>query len=57
MQNVKVSEWTKKVIKPDEIEKYLIEGKDFIDETVITSQLKSAANPDKSRVREILAKS
>jgi 2-iminoacetate synthase len=56
MQSVKVSEWTKNVIKPDEIEKYLINGRDFIDEDVIVSQLQANAKPDKARVREIIAK-
>jgi 2-iminoacetate synthase len=57
MQSVTVNEWKKNVIKPDEIEKYLINGRDFIDEETIYSHLKAAVKPDKIRIREILAKS
>ncbi len=56
MQSVKISEWKKEVIKTDEIEKYLIDGRDFIDETAIMTHLETNANPDKARVREIIAK-
>ena len=31
-----VKEWVQQVIKPAEIEKYLVNGKDFIDEIVVS---------------------
>ena len=33
-----VKEWVQQVIKPAEIEKYLVNGKDFIDEKSINSK-------------------
>jgi len=57
MPNVKVAEWRRRVIKPDEIDKYLVDSRDFIDEDIIVSHLKATTNPDKARVREILDKS
>ncbi|WP_206202399.1 [FeFe] hydrogenase H-cluster radical SAM maturase HydG [Thermodesulfobacterium sp. TA1] len=44
------------IIKEDEIERYLDNGKDFINDEEIWEKLKNA-NPDPVRVREILAKS
>lgn len=55
-RNVNVKEWMSKVIKDDEIDKYLVDGKDFIDDDKIHSQIGSNKNPDKSRVRDIIAK-
>ncbi|MFH1212537.1 MAG: [FeFe] hydrogenase H-cluster radical SAM maturase HydG [Candidatus Neomarinimicrobiota bacterium] len=56
MESVKVNEWKQNVIKPDEIEKYLIDGQDFIDDDRIIRQLAISINPDKARVREIIAR-
>ncbi len=52
-----VKEWTQQLIKPAEIEKYLINGKDFIDERSIFEDLEKYKNPDKQQVRDILKKS
>lgn len=60
MDNDKIrnpEEWVKQVIKQDEIDKYLINGKDFIDEELIFKQIADAKNPDKQKVRDILQKS
>ncbi|MBN2108535.1 MAG: [FeFe] hydrogenase H-cluster radical SAM maturase HydG [Deltaproteobacteria bacterium] len=57
MKNSNVQKWAREVIKPAEIEKYLIDGQDFIDESRIIGQLAAAADPDTARVREIIAKS
>lgn len=52
-----VKEWAQQVVKPAEIEKYLIDGKDFIDENLIFSNLEKHKNPDPQQVRDILKKS
>lgn len=50
-------EWAQQVVKPAEIEKYLIGGKDFIDPAAIAEDLAAGVRPDRSRVRDILQKS
>ena len=50
-------DWAAAVIKQDEIDKYLIGGKDFIDEGKIYDDLEKQKNPDRQRVRDILQKS
>lgn len=52
-----VKEWVQQVIKPAEIEKYLVNGKDFIDEKSIFGNLEKYRQPDKQQVRDILQKS
>jgi len=52
-----VQKWIDSVIKPEENERYKKRGKDFIDESAIEKALQTNHNPDKSRVREIMAKS
>ncbi|MCC8173201.1 MAG: [FeFe] hydrogenase H-cluster radical SAM maturase HydG, partial [Odoribacter sp.] len=52
-----VRAWVKQVIKQDEIDKYLVGGKDFINEQEIESLLAQNKKPDKKRVRDILQKS
>jgi len=49
--------WIKDRIKPEQIEKYLDNGRDFLDETAIERALAANVNPDPKRVRDILAKS
>lgn len=51
-----VSEWVKDCIKQDEIDRYLDNGKDFIDDDAIESAIESNDNPDADRVRAIIAK-
>lgn len=48
--------WIDTVIKEEEINKYLIKGKDFIDEEKIYKELEENKNPGKSRIKEIIAK-
>lgn len=50
-------DWAAAVIKQDEIDKYLVGGKDFIDEGKIYEELEKQKNPDKQQVRDILQKS
>ena len=52
-----VKDWTAHVIKQAEIDKYLVDGKDFIDEEKIFEEIEKGKNPDKQRVRDILQKS
>ncbi len=56
-EHTSMKEWTDQVIKQDQIDKYLINGKDFINEQAIQTNLKQNQEPDKSHVREILQKS
>ena len=44
-----VKEWVQQVIKPAEIEKYLVNGKDFIDEKSIFGNLEKYRQPDKHK--------
>lgn len=52
-----VKDWAAAVIKQNEIDKYLVGGKDFIDEKKIFEELEQQKNPDKEKVRDILQKS
>lgn len=54
-QNVR--EWIQNRIKPDEITKYLENGKDFIPDGEIEAKLKANRNPDPKQIKDILAKS
>ena len=49
--------WVKNQIKQEQIDKYLIDGKDFIDEKAIWSSIESNKNPEASRIRAIIKKS
>ncbi|HSW00264.1 MAG TPA: [FeFe] hydrogenase H-cluster radical SAM maturase HydG [Sedimentisphaerales bacterium] len=49
--------WVRDRIKPEQIEKYLDHGRDFIDEPAIERALASSRGCDAKRVRDILAKS
>ena len=57
MLELAVKDWVKQVIKQDEIDKYLVDGKDFIDENSIVGMLNDNSRPDKQQVRDILQKS
>ena len=52
-----VDEWAKQVIKPEQVEKYMSDGKDFINDELIVQALQRNKNPDPQRVRDILAQS
>lgn len=49
--------WLKERIKQNEIDKYLVNGEDFIPDAAIHEQLKRNSNPDPTRIRDILQKS
>ncbi|MEC9489763.1 MAG: [FeFe] hydrogenase H-cluster radical SAM maturase HydG [Halanaerobiales bacterium] len=49
--------WANNVIKEDEIERYLIDGEDFIDEKLIKSKLAENDDPDKVQIEAIIEKS
>ncbi len=57
MSDVTTAEWVKNVIKQDEIDKYLIDGDDFINEDLINRQLQENQNPDRKRIEAIIDKS
>lgn len=57
MSQLSVQEWTNQVIKQEQIDKYLIDGEDFIDEKEINNNLKNNQTADKQKVRDILKKS
>ncbi len=50
------SSWLKNRIKQEQIDKYLKNGKDFINDEEIEQKLTAAKSPDAARVREIVAK-
>ncbi len=52
-----VKTWADSVVRQDEIDRYLIKGKDFIDDALIEKQISENRNPEKSRIRDIIAKS
>jgi len=49
--------WIEDRIKPEQIEKYLDNGRDFLDEAAIERALAANVNPDPKRVQDILARS
>jgi len=53
----KVNNWVSNRIKTDQIEKYLNQGKNFINEQLIADRLEEARNPDPRKVEDILQKS
>jgi 2-iminoacetate synthase len=55
--NLTAAEYVKTVIKQDEIDKYLDNGKDFIDDKAIWHELANTEKPTAQQVRDIIAKS
>lgn len=55
-EKIPASAWVNKVIKPEEYERYLVDGKDFIDDDKIWHQIETSQEPSRERVREILAR-
>jgi len=51
-----VESWVKTRIKHDEVEKYLENGQDFINDEEIWEKINKHKNPDPTQVREIFAK-
>lgn len=56
-QITEVSNWMGNRIKTDQIEKYLDQGRNFINEQSITEALEEARNPDPRKLEDILQKS
>lgn len=52
----KTPKWIDQVIKPEENAKFKNHGRDFIDDTKIQEMLLANRNPDRNRIREIMAK-
>jgi len=55
--SVRLRDWIRDRIKPDQITKYLDNGRCFIDAGAIERALEANRNPDPKRVRDILQKS
>lgn len=53
---VSVAEWKARIIRNDEIDRYLRDGKDFIDDGLLHARLEANAQPDAARIRDILEK-
>ena len=56
-RDLSVKKWMANVIKPDEITRYLKDGKDFIDDEKIERQIADGAKPDRQKIKDIIAKS
>ena len=56
-QIIEKNTWMRNRIKNDQVQKYLDQGKDFIDEGAITSSLEENKNTDPKRIEDILQKS
>ena len=57
MSTMSPQKWAENVIKQDEIDKYLIDGEDFINEDLIKRQLQENTSPSKEEVEAIIQKS
>ncbi len=57
MGTLSTNDWKKKVINNAEIDKYLVDGKDYIDDLSIFSDLDQNSRPDPLFIRDILQKS
>ncbi len=54
--SVTTEKWIENVIKPEEYEKYMKNGKDFIDDDEILEKLDKNNNPDEKRIKDIIDK-
>ena len=55
-RKISIADWQKNLIKQDEIDRYLIDGKDFIDDDAIEADLAKNRQASPERVRAILKK-
>ncbi|HPS44793.1 MAG TPA: [FeFe] hydrogenase H-cluster radical SAM maturase HydG, partial [Treponemataceae bacterium] len=55
-RKISIADWQKNLIKQDEIDRYLIDGKDFIDDDAIEADLAKNRGASPERVRAILKK-
>ncbi len=53
---VSVAEWKRNLIRQDEIDRYLVDGKDFIDDTAIESEIERGKGASPERIRAIIKK-
>ena len=51
-----VAEWKKRIIHQDEIDRYLVNGRDFIDDADIEARIERNRAPDAARIRAIIDK-
>ena len=51
-----VKEWKDNLVKQDEIDRYLVNGKDFIDDDAIEAEIEKNKNPSPERIRKIIKK-
>jgi 2-iminoacetate synthase len=56
VEKTSAREWRESRIKPEQMEKYLQNGRDFIDDDAIEARLRPTAEPDAARIRAIIAK-
>ena len=52
-ENASVLEWAGQVVRPEEINRYLIGGKDFVDDALIEALLADRSEPDPGLVRQL----
>ena len=57
MGGVALNEWTRSVIKEDEITRHLESGKDFIDDALVERLLQDNSQPEPKQIRDILDRS
>jgi len=59
MSELSVNEksWIDRQIRHEENERYMVDGRDFVDEGLIWTELEKQRDPDPARVRDIIAKS
>jgi 2-iminoacetate synthase len=57
MGSVSVKDWISKVIIPEENKRFLLEGKDFIDDISLTRAIDENKNSSKEEIRRIIEKS
>lgn len=57
MEQATINQWINEIIVKEEIDRYLIDGKDFINEEDIFARLNLNKNPSESLIRDILQKS
>jgi len=57
IDNTNTATWIKSRIKQDEIDKYLKDGEDFINDELIEAKIKSNTKPDRKTVETIINKS
>jgi 2-iminoacetate synthase len=55
--NIDVKEWIRTRIKPEQVEKYMTGGRDFIPDDEIETKINSPRNTDPKRIKDIIAKS